>query len=166
MPIVNSNRWEILIHEGPDAPAANAANATFKNIGHALSVSFSSSVSNIVITSKASNSQVERIAGQKDSSGSCTGYIDLSQQAQALQKAPGTADVASADTINTAELFGYIQSGTILYLRIGIDESRFTVPALASNFTNTGGGVDGVSEYSFDWEQAGAPAYDVDVTSA
>ena len=164
MPIVNSNRWEILVHDGATAPLANAANATFKTVGHATSVSFESSVSNIPITSKASRSQMERIAGQKDSSGSVSGYIDLDQAAQPLQAAPGATPVTAADTINTSELFNYIQDGTTIYLRIGIGNSRFIVPALASGLSQTGG-TDATPEYSFDWEQAGAPAYDVDVTA-
>ncbi len=161
MAIVNSNLWEVLVFDTGSAPAANAANATFSTVGHCTSVSFATSVSNIVITSKASRSQVQRISGQKDSSGSVGGYIDLNQAAQPLQ---GPGDVAAAATINSPELFGYIQNGTVLYLRIGVGNARFTVPALGSNFQQDGG-VDDVATYTFDWEQAGEPVFDEDVTS-
>ncbi len=160
MPIVNSNQWEVLVHVGPTPPAANAENTTFKTIGHCTSVSFSSSVSNITTTSKASLSQTQRISGQKDSSGSASGFTDL---AQTPQPAFGET-VSTAGTDNVETLFGYIQSGVTLYLRIGIGNTRITVPALASNLT-TDGGTDDAPTYGFDWEQAGTPVFDLDVTA-
>ena len=164
MAILNSNKWEILVFDTGSAPAANAPNATFMTVGHATSVSFSRSVSNIVVTSKISNSNAERIAGQKDSSGSVGGYTDLNQLAQPLQGIGASAGVAAAGTVNVPTLSSYIDSGVTLYLRIGEGLSRFTVPALASGLS-TDGGVDGVTEYTFDWEQAGAAVYDADVTA-
>ena len=165
MAVDNSKKIDVLVFDGASAPAANAANTTFKTVGSATSISFDVVRENFEITHKASNSNTQRLPGKKDSSGSVTGYIDFNQAVQNFYNPTTDAlDQTPAATQNVSALFGYIDAGTTLYLRIGQGNARFIVPVLASGLTQEAG-FDDAPTYTFNWEQQGAISFDADVTS-
>ena len=139
MAIVNSNRVELLYLEGTGAdgqtaPTANAANTTYKSLGSATTCSLDMTRENITITSKASNSFVERIPGVRDWTASVDGYSDY---AQATQNIAGTSTPAS-DTANVPELFALMNAGTKIFIRFGIGDSRFLGGAYLTGVSQSG----------------------------
>ena len=164
MAILNSKYVDILVKS--TVPTANEANTGFRTIGHATGVSLDYTRENIEVTSKASDSNTERIAGKKDSTGSITGYADLNQATQNFYNASTRAqDQTPTGTDNVPELFQYIDAGTTLYVRMGIGNARFVIPVLGSGLTMETG-FDDSPTYTFNWEQAGKLVYDPDVIAS
>ncbi len=158
MAIVNSNDVELLI--AVTSPAANAADTTFQTIGHCTSLSLDISRENIVITSKASRSYVERIPGQRDWTASGDGFSDY---AQATQPIAGTSTDA-ADTANVSELFGFQDAGTEIFIRFGVGSTRFIGSGFFTSVSQSGG-TDEAPTYSFSLEGNGPITFDEDTTS-
>ncbi len=156
MAIVNSNQVTLLI--ASTEPAANAANATLRAIGEATSVSLDLSRENITITSKASNSYVERIPGVRDWTASGDGYLNYAQEIE------GGADGTVAGTDNANELFALMEAGTQVYIRFGVGDSRYLGGGYITSVSQSGG-TDEAPTYSFSLEGNGQITFDADVTA-
>ena len=148
MAIVNSNNVTLLV--ATSEPAANAANSTLSVISNATSVTLDISRENIVVTNKASNSNVERIPGVKDWSASGEGQLDYS---------PTTGEQ------NASELQALMAAGTKVYIRYGIGDSRYVGGGYLTSVSQSAG-TDDVPTFSFSLEGDGAIVYDADVTAA
>ena len=157
MAVVNANNVELLILDS--APAANAANTTLRKIGEATSFTLDISRENIVITSKASNSYVERIPGVRDWTASGEGFLNYAQEAENL--AQGGAAVG---TDNAPELFAFMDAGTEIHVRFGVADERFISSGYLTSVSQSGG-TDDAPTYSFSLEGNGEITFDADVTS-
>ncbi len=156
MAIVNANNVTLLI--ATTDPAANSANTTLRAIGEATSVTLDISRENIVITSKSSNSYVERIPGVRDWTASGEGFLNYAQETE------GGADGAVVGTDNANELFAYQDGGTQIFIRFGVGDSRYIGSGYLTSVSQSGG-TDDAPTYSFSLEGNGEITFDSDVTT-
>ena len=155
MAVVNANQVELLI--ASTAPAANAANTTLRKIGEATTFTLDISRENIVITSKSSNSYVERIPGVRDWTASGEGFLNYAQEAETLAQG-GNA----AGTDNAPELFALMDGGTEIHVRFGVGNERFIGSGYLTAVSQSGG-TDDAPTYSFSMEGNGEITFDTDV---
>ena len=118
---------------------------------HAQTVSLDFSNSLIDVTTKSSDSWMEKISGQRSFTLSADGLIDD----YATTSATGNTTVVTG---------GYALAGTLLYFEFGIGNARYVGSGYISSFSQSGG-TDDAPTYSVTLDGTGPLTYDTDVSS-
>ena len=145
---------DLQLYLGSDATRASTTSGAAGEripLAHAQTVTLDFSNALIDVTTKSSNSWMEKLSGQRSFTVSADGLVD---------------DYATAQTNSRdiTALGGYALAGTQLYFEFGIDNARYVGSGFVSSF-NQSGGTDDAPTFSITMDGTGELSYDADVTS-
>lgn len=144
MAIVNANDLKLY--------TSATGSGTFEELGHAQTASLSYSNSLIDVTTKVSNSWMQKISGQRSFSLSADGLLDF-------------ATVTGQDIVGAAgSISAFALAGSEIFFQFGIGDSRYEGSGFISSFEQSGG-TDDAPTYSISIEGNGTLTYNADITS-
>ena len=136
--------------------ATSASDALYNPLAHAQSASLSFSNSLIDVTTKTSNSWMQKISGQKSFSLSSDGLLDYATVAN-------HTDVVGGGGAGTASALAL--AGTEVFFQFRIGNQGYKGSGFIASFEQSGG-TDDAPTYSVSVEGNGELVFDTDVTSA
>ena len=148
MAIVNATQLVVRL-------ATASGNTAYPIVAHAQNVSLSFSNSLIDVTTKASNSWMEKISGQRSFTLSTDGLLDYA----ALS---GATDVVGGGGTGTASALAL--AGTQVFFQFGIGDQGYKGAGFVASFEQSGG-TDDAPTYSLSIEGTGELEFDSDFTS-
>ena len=148
MALVNANNLKIGI-------ATAASDTQYPFLAHAQDASLSFSNSLIDVTTKSSNSWMQKISGQKSFSLSSSGLLDYADVADAANVV-GTGGAGSLSTLALA--------GTQIYFQFTIGTQGYKGSGFVSSLDQSGG-TDDAPTYSISIEGTGVLEFDSNVTA-